>query len=264
MCVSRRFTAFNGASKLSKGLQLRVQPVVRVMSSPVDLRKRGGKPSYAPVQASSKAVSAATSGDVKGSNDIQGDMLEPSLANKTWVRLIALSATVAIAARSTAFLSSSIVGFIHMLTFGTWFGTVAYTSFVVGIVAFKNLPRQTFGKLQSKLFPIYFAISSAAPAILLATMHALTAGTAPKKEVILLVTSLVASLFNMVIAEPVATKIMFARYDLENASGPRDEDAIKKLKAKFGMWHGISSLGNLAVLVCAVGHAFFLGTQLTF
>ena len=40
--------------------------------------------------------------------------------------------------------------------------------------------------------------------------------------------------------------------------------AIKALYKKFGKWHGISSLMNLVVLVCAVGHAYYLGAHLAF
>jgi ABC-type spermidine/putrescine transport system permease subunit II len=49
---------------------------------------------------------------------------------------------------------------LHTLSFATWFGSVAYTTFVLGITMFKNLPRQTFGKLQAKLFPKYFFLGS--------------------------------------------------------------------------------------------------------
>lgn len=49
---------------------------------------------------------------------------------------------------------------LHLLSFATWFGTVFYTTFIFGITAFKNLPRKTFGKLQSKLFPKYFMMGS--------------------------------------------------------------------------------------------------------
>lgn len=55
---------------------------------------------------------------------------------------------------------------------------------------------------------------------------------------------------------------MFQRYELENAEGPRDDAAIKALSKRFGAWHGISSLLNLGVLVCAVGHAYYLGAFL--
>jgi len=48
----------------------------------------------------------------------------------------------------------------HLFAFSTWFGTMIYTTFIFGITAFKNLPRQTFGKLQAKLFPKYFSLGS--------------------------------------------------------------------------------------------------------
>ena len=49
---------------------------------------------------------------------------------------------------------------VHLLSFATWFGTVVYTTFVAGITMFKNLPRRVFGKIQSKLFPLYFQLGS--------------------------------------------------------------------------------------------------------
>lgn len=50
---------------------------------------------------------------------------------------------------------------------------------------FKNLPRQTFGKVQSKLFPIYFGLSSACSAIQLGVLLFGAAG-APQKQLVLL------------------------------------------------------------------------------
>jgi Domain of unknown function (DUF4149) len=55
---------------------------------------------------------------------------------------------------------ASLAAVLHTISFATWFGTVAYTTFVLGITMFKNLPRQTFGKLQAKLFPKYFSLCS--------------------------------------------------------------------------------------------------------
>ena len=55
-------------------------------------------------------------------------------------------------------LSSKAAATVHMLSFGTWFGTVFYTTFIAGITMFKNLPRRTFGSIQSKLFPLYFQL----------------------------------------------------------------------------------------------------------
>jgi len=199
------------------------------------------------------AAAAATGG-------VQGDMLEPSTANNPIVRSAALAATVAAAAYSTSFLPAAAVGFVHMLAFGMWFGTLGWTSFIFGIVAFRNLPRQTFGKLQAKLFPKYFAVSAAAPALLLATLNWLTNGAPPAKEMTLLGISLGGSLLNLFFAEPAATKVMFERYKMENeAAAVRDDAQIKVLAKQFGKWHGISSSLNLIVLICAVGHAYYLG-----
>lgn len=57
-------------------------------------------------------------------------------------------------------ISTKAAATVNMLSFGTWFGTVAYTTFVAGITMYKNIPRQTFGKLQAKLFPKYFSLCS--------------------------------------------------------------------------------------------------------
>ena len=57
-------------------------------------------------------------------------------------------------------LSPKAAATVHLLSFATWFGTVVYTTFVAGITMFKNLPRRVFGKIQSKLFPLYFQLCS--------------------------------------------------------------------------------------------------------
>ena len=64
------------------------------------------------------------------------------------VRLAAIAAAVAVAARSTGLLAPQAVAFVHMLAYGIWMGTNVWTTFFAGITMFKNLPRQTFGRLQ--------------------------------------------------------------------------------------------------------------------
>jgi hypothetical protein len=203
---------------------------------------------------STPVASAAAAGDV------QGDMLVPSTANNIYVRTAALAATIACAAYSTSYLPAAAVGFVHMLSYGMWLGTLGWTSFIFGIVAFRNLPRQTFGKLQAKLFPKYFSVSAFAPILMLVTLHYLTGGAPPTKEMTLLGVSVGASLMNLFFTEPAATKVMFKRYELENQPAAlRDDAQIKVLQRRFGKWHGISSLLNLIVLICAVGHGYYLG-----
>lgn len=87
---------------------------------------------------------------------------KPRLHNNPLVRSGLLLSALALAGLSSPFdkLPSTACATLHLLSFGTWFGTVFYTTFVAGITMFKALPRQTFGKLQSKLFPKYFSLCS--------------------------------------------------------------------------------------------------------
>lgn len=64
------------------------------------------------------------------------------------VRLLAIAGAVAIASRGTALLKPQSVAFVHLIAFGLWLGSNAWTTFFAGITMFKNLPRQTFGRLQ--------------------------------------------------------------------------------------------------------------------
>ena len=88
---------------------------------------------------------------------------KPRLHNNPLVRSAAILAALGLAGSSSTVvgkLSSTASATIHMLSFGAWFGTVFYTTFIAGLTMFKNLPRQTFGRLQSKLFPKYFSLCS--------------------------------------------------------------------------------------------------------
>jgi Domain of unknown function (DUF4149) len=91
--------------------------------------------------------------------------ITPRLHNTAAFRSLALLGAITAAGWSSqsplALLSAQATAALHLFSFATWFGTMVYTTFVLGITMFKNLPRQTFGKLQAKLFPMYFALSSA-------------------------------------------------------------------------------------------------------
>ncbi|KAL4459187.1 hypothetical protein ABPG75_014052 [Micractinium tetrahymenae] len=222
------------------------------MSSGTAQRRSVGVAASHPVVAAASAAAA---------ND-DGEMLDaPSAANKNVVRLLAATAVVAAAARGTAYLPATGVAFVHLLAYGSWLGSIVWTTFVAGITMFRNLPRQTFGRLQSKLFPLYFGLSAACCAIQLGVL-AFAAAAAPRKELLLLGIGLGSSLLNLLFVEPYCTKVMFQRYALENKEGARDEGAIKALAKQFGKWHGISSLINLATLVVAVGHGWWLASNL--
>lgn len=209
----------------------------------------------AATRASSHPVVAAAAATNDG---VQGDMVDaPSVSNNNLVRLLAVTAVVAAGARGTAFLPATGVAFVHLLAYGSWLGTIVWTTFVAGITMYKNLPRQTFGRLQAKLFPLYFGLSAACCALQLGVLI-FAAQAAPQKQLVLLGIGLASSILNLLYVEPTCTKVMFQRYDLENTKGARDEALIKSLSGQFGKWHGLSSIINLATLVVAVGHGWWL------
>ncbi len=112
----------------------------------------------------------------KDDNEVSDDtpFIKPALHNSNFFRAISILYALLFAVYTSSkpeatanalsklgkhlVLSSKAAAAVHMLSFGTWFGTVFYTTFVAGITMFKNLPRRTFGTLQSKLFPLYFKL----------------------------------------------------------------------------------------------------------
>jgi hypothetical protein len=93
-----------------------------------------------------------------------GEWTKSQIHNKSWFRSVALMFALGLVAGTQqsplSQLPAKFGAVIHLLAFGTWFGTAVYTTFVLGLTMFKNLPRQTFGKLQAKLFPKYFSLCS--------------------------------------------------------------------------------------------------------
>ena len=191
-------------------------------------------------------------------------MLSPSLFNNPAVRAVAIAAGVAAAATGTSALSSAgTLASVHLTAFGISLGTQIYTTFFLGLAMFRNLPRQTFGRLQAKLFPIYFAVVAATTLFQFASL-AFGPGLLKPQAVSLGVT-FVATLANLLVVEPLSTKSMFERYALENApvGATRDEARISALRKEFGKLHGISSMLNLVALVAAVAHGAWLASHLS-
>lgn len=191
--------------------------------------------------------------------DVKGDMVAPSPANKQPVRVLALAAALAIAARGSGYLPARAAAFAHLLSWAILVGTNLWTTFFAGLTMFKNLPRQVFGKLQSKLFPQYFMLQTAGSAIALATLYYSGTGIL-KPQLYSLGVALVGSLANWLAVEPHTTGIMLERYELENAP-QRDNDTISKMYKTFSKWHGISSMLNLVVLVAAVTHGWWIAAS---
>lgn len=157
-------------------------------------------------------------------------------------------------------LSPKAAATVHLLSFATWFGTVVYTTFVAGITMFKNLPRRVFGKIQSKLFPLYFRVCSVMVGVQILTLTAMPDILSKTSEVSLAI-AFFTTLLNLLYLEPKSTQVMFDRYSLED-DGKRESEEYSKLAKTFGKLHGMSSLANLVALCGGIVHGVRLASGL--
>jgi len=198
--------------------------------------------------------------------------LAPSVVNSAPARL-ALSTVAAVGVAQGASLAGvQALAAAHVLLFATFLGSTVWTTFVAGILMFKNLPRRTFGKLQAKLFPAYFLLASACLVGSLATACMLpgvwsgcpTAFFRIGHPVNNLAAGVALSLLNFLVLEPKATEVMLSRHALQDSGVAAGDDAMKALGAKFGKLHGASSMANLGALCAGVGHVVWMASKLAF
>lgn len=149
-------------------------------------------------------------------------------------------------------------------------------------MAFRSLPRAQFATLQSALFPIYFGLQTALPAVLALTFPAERtaigtsassfAGVLEPANRLHVLTPLsivfVAGLVNAAYVGPLTTKTMRERKHQETKDGKKSYDAgphspeMQALNRKFGQLHGASTLVNLAGVVATLWYGFYLGDRL--
>ncbi|GFO19761.1 transmembrane protein 205, partial [Plakobranchus ocellatus] len=60
-------------------------------------------------------------------------------------------------------------GMLHLGSFGANFGAQMWVTFVAGLTMFYSLPRHMFGKVQSRLFPMFYLWSLVCSAVTLST-----------------------------------------------------------------------------------------------
>ncbi|KAH6668031.1 hypothetical protein B0J14DRAFT_176910 [Halenospora varia] len=169
----------------------------------------------------------------------------------------------------------------HIITYGTLLGSQFFQSFIGGVVAFKVLTRPQFSQLQQKLFPIYFGMQTALPAVLALTYpgSASPLGTASSLSGVLadsnrwsvlvpLATMFVGGLINMVYVGPATTKIMRERKVQETRDGKKSYDPaphskeMQQLNRAFGKMHGISSLVNMGAFIATIWYGFSLAERI--
>ncbi|KAI0067948.1 hypothetical protein BV25DRAFT_1794158 [Artomyces pyxidatus] len=161
----------------------------------------------------------------------------------------------------------------YNIGFSFLFGMSLWVTFFGGVIAYRALPRQQFGTLQHRTFPIYFNLSIAGSAGLLAAWtythpavlaHAARPAVADVAQAYALASVLVLQALNSLVIGPVTSKTMFLRHKLEKEEGkaynePGVSDAMKALNSKFARLHGYSSLANLGAFIALTFHGLWLG-----
>ncbi|GJN88075.1 hypothetical protein Rhopal_001031-T1 [Rhodotorula paludigena] len=158
---------------------------------------------------------------------------------------------------------------LYNILLGTTLGTTVWHSFIGGPVAYKALPRQQFGHLQSKLFPKFFSLQSVASLALAAlygrsrTVSWTRFWRTGDRNAWALVFMVATGFANWWFVGPLTTNTMKRRHRLERLEGKEYSDdkaspEMKQLNRRFGLLHGVSSLLNLVFLSAAASHAAYI------
>jgi len=148
-----------------------------------------------------------------------------------------------------------------------------WITFFGGIIAYRSLPRQQFGLLQNKTFPVYFMISTVLSSLMIAywvfthpdvATHIYEPKVADVAQLYLLLIVFGAQALNYFVIGPTAAQTMFQRHKLEKEEGKNPKEKgistqMKSLNRRFGMLHGISSLFNMAAFVALAFHGLWIG-----
>ncbi|KAK5990006.1 Xanthocillin biosynthesis cluster protein D [Cladobotryum mycophilum] len=166
----------------------------------------------------------------------------------------------------------------HILSYGTLLGTTFFHSFINGPVMYKTVTRPSFSAIQTGLFPIYFGIQTALPAILALTfpgspstpsgIYGILDESHRWGSLVPIATMLVTGVVNLVVLLPVTVKTMKERRGQAKRDGKEwydngpHSDEMRALTKKFGMLHGISSLLNLGTFFAAITYGFTLASRI--
>ncbi|KAJ9629759.1 hypothetical protein H2203_002140 [Taxawa tesnikishii (nom. ined.)] len=175
----------------------------------------------------------------------------------------------------------------HILSYGTLLGATFFQSFMGGVIAFKVLPRPMFSRLQQATFPIFFAMQTILPLVMIATYPGeklLGVGGAYIREntgfggfmaeknrwsvMLPIATMVVTAAANMLFIGPATTKAMKDRHHQETRDGKKSYDPpphskeMQRLNKLFSQLHGVSSLTNLAGFGAMIYYGFVLADRL--
>ncbi|KAJ4828937.1 hypothetical protein Tsubulata_049963 [Turnera subulata] len=123
------------------------------------------------------------------------------------------------------------LGVVNLLGFATAYGTCLWITFVSSYVLARALPKQQFGMVQSKIYPVYFnvmaySIGLALLAHLVGQRKLVFRHTPEILQAFNLLAAIAAVLVNMLYLEPLATKTMIERMKIEKEEGRGGEGLV--------------------------------------
>ena len=147
----------------------------------------------------------------------------------------------------------------HLFGISLNFGMTTYTTCIAGNIMFTTLPRAQFAEVQGKLFPIYFALQSICSLVVAFSMYQNSDNFNQK---IIAYLSAFFCVLQTVIISPKTKTALDAFYKVRKEEGDESKsDKFKKVKGKFYMWHGISSLWNIGSFLLQSIHIYWLSSK---
>ncbi|KAL8164598.1 UNVERIFIED_CONTAM: hypothetical protein K2H54_054172 [Gekko kuhli] len=171
----------------------------------------------------------------------------------------------------------------HLFLLSTAWGMQLWVTFIAGFVLFRGVSRHTFGLVQSKLFPFYFYTLLGCSFLNLAIFAAYhpreLLSTGETIQIVLFFIGVILAATNASWFSRTTTKTMFKMQEVEREHGLGDEVGLstrredyqrlkekdakyRALRQKFFTFHGLSSLCNLACVVCTGVNLAFLALHL--
>ena len=100
---------------------------------------------------------------------------------------------------------------LHLFTFSTVYGSAIWVTFVSGLILSKHVPRQQFGYVQSRMFPMYLRMLGVGEGVLL-LLHSLlhpwfSSESIERMQLLCFAVMIASTLFNAYVVEPRATKV---------------------------------------------------------
>ncbi len=153
--------------------------------------------------------------------------------------------------------------FLHLFTFVFWYGTLLYFTFIQAPVLFKTLPRDLFGLVQSKLFPVYYYINYTCGLALIVTYHFLHPYKPNDPQDCVRITALyLMLLLSLAQGMWIGPKSAQLRLDRIAAEESKDTTKVTALSREFGKAHGISSLINLLVILAGLVYLIYYSIEI--